>query len=520
MPGSTTPRADFSRLLRISGRIIAAVLVVSCALLATHWPFTRDATVYSLERVSSSQVQIGAFHEIFFPHPGYIAESMILTRNSTPGSPPLVRVRRLTCLASWFAVLSFTHRTKQMRLEAMEVYIPTQVPPPVRSHRKAKIETTVTELVADGAILEVAPRRPGGQTLRFDFSQLTVSNVAGDKSMSFCTVLHNPEPPGYIMSSGAFGPLLTRNVGQTPVSGSFAFTHADLSPYRVIAGTVSANSTFKGTLARTEVRGKTDIPNFEVTRSGHALDLAGEYQAIVDAVKGNVALQSADTHFLRTTVYSLGTLASESGKQGKTLWLELNSREARVQDLLRLFVKADPPPLNGPVVFRAHVVLPPGKEPFLKRVRLEGDFGITDAQFTKPSTQGKVEELSERARGKKNDEEKEDPERTVSDLKGHVFLREGTATFANASFSVPGALARMQGTYNLITERIDLYGTLAMHARVSQATGGIKSILLKPLDPFFRKGHTGALIPVQITGTYSHPSFHVSLTKKGKRPRA
>jgi hypothetical protein len=272
MPVSTTPRADFPRLLKISGRIIAAVFVVSCAILATHWPFTRDATVYTLEQVSSSQVQIGAFHEIFFPHPGYIAENVILTRNSTAGSPPLVRVGRLTCRASWFAVLSFTHRVKQMRLEALEVYIPTRVPPPVRSHPRSKIQTTVTELVADGAKLEVAPRRPGGHTLRFEFSQLTLSNVARSKSMRFRTVLHNPEPPGDITSTGAFGPLRTRNVGQTPVSGSFDFTHADLSPYRVIAGTLSANGTFKGTLARIEVRGKTDIPNFEVTRSGHALD--------------------------------------------------------------------------------------------------------------------------------------------------------------------------------------------------------------------------------------------------------
>jgi hypothetical protein len=220
-------------------------------------------------------------------------------------------------------------------------------------------------------------------------------------------------------------------------------------------------------------------------------------------------------------VYSLGSLASEAGRQGKTLSLDLNSREARIQDLLRLFVKADPPPLNGPIIFRAHVVLPPGKEPFLKRVRLEGDFGIMDAQFTRPRTQGKVEELSERARGKKkNEEEEEDPEHTVSNLKGHVILRDGTAIFSNASFSVPGAFARMQGTYNLITQRINLYGTLAMQASLSKAAGGIKSILLKPLDPFFRKGHAGAVIPVQITGTYSHPSFHVSLTKKGKRPRA
>ncbi len=401
----------------------------------------------------------------------------------------------------------------------MHVYIPAHVPPPVREHPPPKIETPVTELVADGAVLEIEPRHPGGKPLRFDFSLLTMNDVAKGKSMNFRAVLHNPEPPGDISARGAFGPLHTGHPGQTPVSGSFVFSHADLSPFHVIAGTLSANGTFTGTLAHIELHGKTDIPNFEVTSSGHALHLAVEYQGVVDGLHGNVALQSANARLLDTVIPSHGDLTGGPG-QGKTVSVELNSSEARIQDLMRLFVKAPRPPLDGSIVFRAHVVLPPEHEPFLRRVQLESDFGITDAQFTSAHTQGKVEELSARSRSKKEkNKQDEDPERTVSDLKGHVVLRNGTATFSNASFSVPGAVARVQGTYNLINERINLYGTLAMQASLSQAAGGIKSILLKPLNPFFRKGGAGALIAVQMTGTYSHPLFHVSLFRKAKHRR-
>jgi hypothetical protein len=79
-------------------------------------------------------------------------------------------------------------------------------------------------------------------------------------------------------------------------------------------------------------------------------------------------------------------------------------------------------------------------------------------------------------------------------------------------FTTPGATARGGGTYSLLNKRIDLHGKLAMQASLSKAAGGIKSLLLLPLDPFFKKKNAGAVLPVKITGTYSHPTFGVSLT--------
>jgi hypothetical protein len=232
---------------------------------------------------------------------------------------------------------------------------------------------------------------------------------------------------------------------------------------------------------------------------------------MIDGVKGNVLLRTVDSHLLSTTVVAVGNLESKPGEQGKTTMLDLDGRDSRIQDLLRLFVTADRPPVDGPIVFRAHVVLPPNGGPFLRRVRLDGDFGIKDAEFTNPNTQANVDKLSERARkNKSKDKYVEDPERVFSNVKGHVDLRNGVAILSNLSFGVPGALVRADGTYNLITEAIDLHGTLTMEATISQAAGGFKSILLKPFDPFFRKKPAGAVVPVRMTGTYSHPVFAVS----------
>jgi hypothetical protein len=47
-----------------------------------------------------------------------------------------------------------------------------------------------------------------------------------------------------------------------------------------------------------------------------------------------------------------------------------------------------------------------------------------------------------------------------------------------------------------------------MDAKLHQATSGIKSFLLKAVDPFLKKNRRGgAVIPVRITGTYQHPSY-------------
>src|SRR5205085_1622379 len=100
---------------------------------------------------------------------------------------------------------------------------------------------------------------------------------------------------------------------------------------------------------------------------------------------------------------------------------------------------------------------------------------------------------------------KNGPERVAEDLKSDIRLRDGIATLSSALFAVPGAVARGSGTYDVTTEAIDLRGKLAMKASLSKAASGVKSILLIPLDPFFKKDGAGAILGVRISGTYSHP---------------
>jgi hypothetical protein len=129
----------------------------------------------------------------------------------------------------------------------------------------------------------------------------------------------------------------------------------------------------------------------------------------------------------------------------------------------------------------------------------------------------KVNGLSARARGDKEQVEEREAHRVdhvLSQLKGDVSLKDGVATLSGVSFQVPGAMAAGGGTYNLITRRVDLKGTVSMVADASEATSGFKSILLKPFDALFRRHRDkGATLPVSVTGQYPRPAYRVGLKR-------
>jgi hypothetical protein len=60
----------------------------------------------------------------------------------------------------------------------------------------------IDELIADGAILEVASREADKQPLKFAFREFTLSNVGSYGPASFKARLSNPEPPGEITTTG------------------------------------------------------------------------------------------------------------------------------------------------------------------------------------------------------------------------------------------------------------------------------------------------------------------------------
>jgi hypothetical protein len=491
--------------------VLGAILAAAAILLAVKWPFTRERVAQRLQKSTATRVQMGSFKAEYFPAPGCVVNDVIF-RSPRAGSPPLMSIQTLTIRSSFVGL--FTKHVGLIKADGAHIVLP-----PFSSGQSLggsnEDGTVIDHLQADNALLDILPKNFGESATRFMLRRFQLNGLGGNRTLSFHTVVQNPKPPGEVTASGSFGPWKSGSAASTPVSGRYAFRHADLGVFRGIAGILSSDGTFRGTFHDLEVQGTTDTPDFEAAHSGHQFHLSARFRALVNATKGDVVLQDAAALLGRTTVAAQGRIASTSSGQGKTADLSLFVQDGRMEDVLLLFVKARRSPLVGLTSFRARVVIPPGSGNFVRKVKLDGVFGIGGARFTSPKTEKSLTQLSQRARGQKEKaEDSEDPERVLSGLRGQVALHNGVATFTNLSFTVPGAHAQMHGTYNLVNEHINLHGLLHMQAKLSNATSGFKSFLLKALSPFLKSNHRNEVLPVAITGTYDHPSYHMSPQSK------
>ena len=497
------------------GAVLALVVIGGAAvLLLSHWPFTRDVVVRALEQKFSGTVEMKAFQRIYFP-PGCIAEGVTFRRNSDRDHPPIAAIEKLTIQGAYWEFFRSPKRVRRVRIEGLRMFVSSgseRIENAAQPGSPKQSALIIDQIIADGAVMEFASGQSGKEPLKYEIHKLTLNSVADDRPLSFHAALLNAVPPGAIRTDGQFGPLQTQDVGQTRLSGSYDFERADLGRFSGIRGTLASTGKFNGVLEHIEIEGKTDVPDFKVIRSEHAVHLKTQFHGIVNGLNGEVSLSSLHAQFERTSLVAqleVAHKAAPEGVGGKTISLGTTELQGQIQDWLRLLAKADPPALTGAMNFRTQVLVPPGKRPFIERVTLQGDFGIDAASFVRPTTQEKVDNLSLLAQGeKKND----DPASVVENLKGHVVLNHAIATFSDLSFSVPGALAHLHGTYGLLTQQVNLHGTLQLDNKLSKGTKGVKSVLLKSVEPLFKKKNAGEIVPIKIGGTFSHPSYGLDVT--------
>jgi AsmA-like C-terminal region len=490
--------------------IIAAVVASIAISLALSWdriwPFTEKAVVQDLAEASDSTVTIRGSHRTYFPAPGCVLEGVVFHHG--PDKWTLITIDKLTIEGSYSGII--TKRVPRIRAEGGHVFIPPFGSNVTFETQHSKL--VVEELVADGTVIEFASNDPDKKPLQFEVHQGLLHDVQWGNPIAYDLKFHNPKPPGEIATHGKFGVWTKGHPGDTPISGEYTFDRADLGVYGGIAGILASKGKYGGVLKHIDIAGTTEIPDFEVESGRHKVKLVTQFDAFEEAIHGDTFLQHVDARFGRTNVAVQGSVAGVKGRTGKTALLDLTTRQGRIEDILGLFVKAPRASMSGAVALKAKAEIPPGKERFLKKVKMQGTFGIDDGSFSKPETQKNVNELSAGARGEKM----EDAETVLTDLKGRVLLEAGVATFYDLSFGIPGADAHMYGTYNLLDHKIDLHGRMRVDTKISKTTTGMKSLLLKAMDPFFKKKKKGEVVPVHIGGTYEHPQFGLDLTNQKK----
>lgn len=493
------------RLLVIAVAMAGILLCLAIVFYVKYWPFSRNAVLQDLQEASDSTVTARNFHPTYFP-PGCVIEGLEFRHGADQFK--LITIEKLVVEGSYLGIL----RSHVPRITAVDAHV--FVPPfgsNVTFHTQPS-STVVDELMANGSYVEFESNDPQARPFRFDVREATLNHVQSNAAIRYRLKFHNPNPPGEIAVSGNFGAWAKGHPEDTPMSGDYTFDHADLAVYRGIAGTLASTGKFDGPFKHINVSGTTSVPDFEVKSGGHKVKLDTKFEAYVDAMHGDTFLEKVEAHLGRTHLLAEGSIAGSKGRQGKYGEFEISSRGGRIEDILGLFVK-ERSPMSGPLVLRTHAEVPPGDERFLKKVRLDGGFGVDAGNFSSPETQQDVDKLSAGARGEKMD----DPETVLTDLNGRVVLAEGVARFSDLRFSVPGAKARVQGTYDILNHKIDMHGRMRVDSNISKTTTGFKSLLLKVLDPIFKKKKKGEVVPVYIRGTYEKPQFGLDLVQSDQK---
>jgi hypothetical protein len=507
----------------ISGLLVAA-LVAMAVRLPISSPAMKAKVIETLADRLDSDVELAALSVRLYPRLHAHGSGLMVRHKGRTDVPPLISVDRFDVDADLVGL--WRRHISRVRLTGLRITIPpgdddTDQQRPVsmendRDRRDTDEEddsytrqTVIDELDAPDAQLSVLRSDASKPARTWYMHTLKLRTVGMNTKMPFEAWLTNAVPPGQIDTKGSFGPWHRRDPGRTPLDGSFTFDNADLGVFNGISGTLSAHGRFDGWLQRIDIAGETDTPDFMVNLSRHEVPLKTSYHAIVDATNGNTTLDPVHAVFLDTSLEARGGVYEVEGADGRRIALDISIENGRIEDVMRLAVNTPKPPMSGGLRLVTNFVIPPGKEDVVRKLQLDGRFAIEGGKFTDAGVQRKINELSDKASAKGNDDT---VAHVSSDFRGRFKLANGTLAVPLVTFDVPGAVVQLAGRYALQRETIDFNGNLFMDAKISQTTSGWKSFLLKMVDPLFRKnGKT--VVPVKIDGRRDDPHFGVDVKR-------
>ena len=527
--GSLKQRSRDRHFVRIILPIIILVFLLVCGIaieVGVHYaqPWVHARALEMLQQKFNGKVEVQDFYVSLVPALRVTGTGLVVRYQGRTDIPPLFAAQNFSAEAGALGLTGFLGtpwKINRIQLKGLVIHIPPkedrpQSTPAEQAEKKRKIKEIkilVHELDADDLELHLIPKDPQKPEHIFQIHQLVMLQVGLHHAASFTAHLTNYKPPGEIKSSGNFGPWDADDPGQTPIAAGYTFNDADLGVFKGISGHLTSEGKFGGVLEELGVQGETDTPDFRVTLAGHPVDLKTIYEATVDGTNGNTMLHPVRATIRNTTIIANGAVLKREGEKGRAVELDVSVEKGRIEDLMQLAVKADKPPLTGNINMHTKFDLPAGEGDVIEKLKLVGNFNVEHAFFTDADVREKVQGLSRKAQGKPEDE---DAGSSISSLKGNFALGGGVMTFRNLTFQVPGADIQLNGIYQLTDEKLDFYGTAKLQAKLSQMTTGVKSFLLKAVDPFFRKGDV-TVLPIKITGTREHPSFGLDLHHKEEK---
>ena len=429
--------------------------------------------------------------------------------DARPNAPPMLTVESFEFRTGWRELLRPTTRVVSVKVRGLQVNVPPKeergvaIPDDPKRRGQPRLGIAVDTIECTDAKLVIETSKPDKKPLEFAISRLVLTDVGAMQPFHYEAVLVNPKPVGNVRSTGHFGPWQDDNPRDTPLDGSYEFTHADLSSIHGIGGILSSTGKFSGTLGEIAVEGVTETPDFRLDVSDHAMALHTEFHAVVDGTTGDTRLDAVKARVGRSELTAEGAVIRSEGVRGHTTDLRVVMERGRIEDMLALGLKANPTFLRGALALKTHIVIPPGPVSVARKMRLEGTFAIRGAEFNDARMQQKVDALSMRAQGRPRVANVRDAEVVASSLSGRFSQADGVVQVSELNYQMPGAQAQMEGKVELVGSTFEFHGKVRTAATASQMTTGWRSLLLSPFDGLLKKNGAGLELPIKVTGTRS-----------------
>jgi hypothetical protein len=471
-----------------------------------------------------SQVSVGSADISVFPALTTTGTDLTFRYQARTDVPPLVTIGSFAASAPVAGLIGQRLHLGTVRLEGLQIYVPPDRLKPdenadvPRLRFRGKIpEILIDELIAREARLEIASKKPGRLPRIYEIHDLVMNEFAEDRPAKFQAGVTNPLPRGRVETSGTFGPWMGDEPRLTQVNGQYTFKDANLNDIKGIGGILSSVGAYRGTLDRLEVEGQTETPNFSIDVGGQPVPLSTRFKAIVDGTNGDTWLERVEAKLGQSPILASGSVVRTEDVKGRRVTLDVQMRQARLEDLMRLAVKSNKPPLTGRVDAVTAFLLPEGEGDVIDRLRLDGRFSLAEARFSNVDVQKRLTALSLKARGKEDGDPEAETGSIVSRMQGKFSLKNAVLDFSELTFAVPGAIVQISGTYTLHDEQLDFHGDLLVDATLADMTSGFKSLLARLAQPFFRRKGGGTQLPIKITGPRSKPEFGLEVGRVFKR---
>jgi hypothetical protein len=394
-------------------------------------------------------------------------------------------------------------------LTGLSVHIPTAKRPGI-APRGPAFTVTIDEIMSEHARLEILPSAGQQTPFHFELAHLHVKNVSPNRAAEFSALIVSSRPQAEIDASGRVGPWKAYDPGSTPLQGLYTMRRGDLATLPGLRGALASRGQFQGVVKHVEIAGDADASDFGLNVTGRTEPLHASFQAVVDAANGSASIEQMNGVLQISPFAASGLVSNVQDDRLRDIALQLSMSHGRLDDLLPLAVKSKTSPISGPLRVRGKLEIIPGDQEILDRLRLEADFAASNARFSSLNLRERLRNVSRKAQGHPRSEAAGS---SLSGMQGHVRLNQGTAQFSNLMFDLEGASARLNGSYQLANERLNLHGELSMSAKLSQTARGPKRFFLKAADPFFRGKRGGSRLAIRITGPRSDPQFGVGFKK-------